>query len=152
MKAIHQAALLKNRALSPQLFEMELLAPQLAAEALPGQFVMVRLDENRDPLLRRPFCLAGIEPDSGKIRLVYQVVGQGTASMSHWRTGRSVDLLGPLGNGFTWTENSDRVILAGGGLGIAPLLPLAKILRAQGKEVTASWEAAPSSSCLEWMS
>jgi dihydroorotate dehydrogenase electron transfer subunit len=136
MKAIHQASLLKNRALAPQLYEMELLAPTLAAAAKPGQFVMVRIGENQDPLLRRPFGLAGIDPDSGRIRLVYQVVGRGTEQMSHWRTGRTVDVLGPLGNGFTWTEDPDRVILAGGGLGIAPLLPLAQALRKAGKEVT----------------
>jgi len=136
MKAIHQASLLKNRALAPQLYEMELLAPQMASVSKPGQFVMVRIGENQDPLLRRPFGLAGIDPESGRIRLVYQVVGRGTDQMSHWRTGRTVDVLGPLGNGFTWTEDPGRVILAGGGLGIAPLLPLAQALRSAGKEVT----------------
>lgn len=135
MKAIHQASLLKNKALAPQLYEMELLAPALAAEGKPGQFVMVRINENRDPLLRRPFGLAGLDPESGRIRLIYQVVGRGTQQMSQWRTGRTVDILGPLGKGFTWTGESDRVILAGGGLGIAPLLPLAQSLRDAGKDV-----------------
>jgi len=114
---------------------MDISASELAATASPGQFVMLAMNDSIDPFLRRPFGIAGIDRDGGAIRLIYQVVGRGTGDMSGWEPGRRIDLLGPLGNGFTWDERLRRAILVGGGMGIAPLLPLAEALRACDVEV-----------------
>lgn len=130
------ALLISNRRIAEGIYAMELSEPGLAAEVRPGQFVMMAIDDGIEPFLRRPFSVAGIDRGAGTIKLVYQVTGKGSAMMSAWETGRRVDLLGPLGNGFTWDNLSGAAVLAGGGMGIAPLLPLAKALREHGKEVT----------------
>lgn len=133
MKGKHQAFILNNIHLGPDLYAMEFMAPELAAQAQPGQFIMLSLSEESDPFLRRPFGLASIDGHHGRIRIIYQVVGKGTRTMSRWRVGQKVSLLGPLGQGFSWEEGPGDVILAGGGLGLAPLLPLAQSLKQGGK-------------------
>lgn len=133
---LKKAFLTKNQQIAKGIYEMELVEPDLAAAAQPGQFVMLAIRKGVEPFLRRPFGIAGIQPQAGSIRLIYQATGRGTAEMAGWEAGRLVELLGPLGNGFTWEERPGRVILAGGGMGIAPLLPLAKALRSLDKEVT----------------
>jgi NAD(P)H-flavin reductase len=114
---------------------MELAEPNLAASASPGQFVMVAVNQGSEPFLRRPFSIAGVDKDLGVIRLIYQTVGKGSALMAAWESGRRVDVLGPLGNGFSLDGGFSNAILVGGGIGTAPLLPLAKELRAHGKDV-----------------
>ncbi|MCL1848075.1 MAG: dihydroorotate dehydrogenase electron transfer subunit [Clostridiales bacterium] len=134
---LQQARLMNNQRIAEGTYSMELSAPDIAASAQPGQFVMVSVAGGADPFLRRPFSIAGMDADSGAIRLVYQVVGRGTMQMAQWGSGYEVDLLGPLGNGFFWGETLRTATLVGGGLGTAALLPLAKELRAQGVAVTA---------------
>ncbi|MDR0468677.1 MAG: dihydroorotate dehydrogenase electron transfer subunit [Peptococcaceae bacterium] len=134
MTMLRHALLISNFRLADGIYDMELVEPALAASAVPGQFVMVAINESIEPFLRRPFSIAGIDRDQGIIRLIYQTVGKGTAQMAGWEPGRKVDLLGPLGNGFSWEEGLIGAILVGGGIGIAPLLPLANELRASGKD------------------
>jgi len=135
MKDLHleQAQIIGNTCIAPDIFSMNLAAPGVAAEARPGQFVMVYLGK-ADMLLPRPISLCDICPASGTIRLVYQVVGAGTKVMSEMCPEQNVQLFGPLGNGF-WPESSSRVALVGGGIGTPPLLPLAKSLSAAGVSV-----------------
>jgi dihydroorotate dehydrogenase electron transfer subunit len=133
---VKKAFLIRNRQIARDIYEMELLEPELAAAARPGQFVMLAINQGIDPFLRRPFGLAGIQPEAGSVRLIYQLAGRGTRQMAGWEAGRQVELLGPLGAGFSWQEGGGRVLLAAGGMGIAPLLPLAGVLRSLGKEVT----------------
>ncbi len=133
---VKKALLTRNQEIAKGIYEMELVEPDLAAAARPGQFVMLSISKGLEPFLRRPFGIAGIEPQKGSIRLIYQLAGRGTKQMAAWEAGRPVELLGPLGNGFAWENGPGRVVLAGGGMGIAPLLPLAKALRSLNKEVT----------------
>lgn len=109
------------------LYSMCLEAPEIARTAKPMQFVNIALGDSTDPLLRRPFSLSGIHPDRGTIGITWAVVGRGTQIMAGWQAGRSVRVLGPLGNGL----GIDRLcidhglVLVAGGTGIAPLTPLA---------------------------
>ena len=112
--------------LSPSFYRLTLEAPQIAAEAQPGQFVMVACGATLDPLLRRPISIHQCS-DDGCLQLVFKVVGRGTQLLSAIRAGQTLDLLGPLGRGFRLT--SGPVALIGGGIGIAPLLFLAKALK-----------------------
>lgn len=101
----------------------------IAQQAQPGQFIMVRANENTYPLLRRPFSIHSIQ--NGTVEIFFQKAGPGTTLLSMKEQGDNVDILGPLGKGFD-VENSlheKSVALIGGGRGIAPLYFLAQRLR-----------------------
>ena len=110
--------------LSFDVFRISLYAPTIAAAANPGQFVMVRVTDQLDPLLRRPFSLHALSSD-GVVSLLFKVVGKGTQILSSLRKDDGVDLLGPLGKGYE-IGCSGPVCMIGGGMGIAPLLFLAQ--------------------------
>lgn len=90
----------------------------------PGHFVMVRVSDGLDPLLRRPLGVYRV--GQGTVELLYAVVGKGTEILSKKMSGESVDLLGPLGNGFTLPAKGQRAVMVAGGMGIVPLYMLAK--------------------------
>ena len=117
------------------IWRMDIQAPHIASSSKPGQFVNVKVTDQLDPLLRRPISLYGIDSASGTISLLYLVVGRGTELMSKMEEGDSVDIVGPLGNGFDLDVPGTRIVLLGGGIGIAPLYPLAQGLIAKGKDV-----------------
>ncbi len=106
-------------------------APKIALESRPGQFVMVRCGEEYQ--LRRPFSIH--QRDGNKIALLFNVVGGGTQWLSQRTTGDKLDLLGPLGNGFSVSPDS-KLLLIAGGIGIAPLVFLAEEAAKQGLAVT----------------
>jgi dihydroorotate dehydrogenase electron transfer subunit len=118
----------------PGYFRMGLAFPELARMARPGQFVMVKLPDQRIPLLRRPFSVHKCIVERGEVsgfELLYRVVGQGTKAMSEMREGNVLDVLGPLGNGFSYPEGIQSAFLVGGGIGVAPLYYLALDLEEQ---------------------
>jgi dihydroorotate dehydrogenase electron transfer subunit len=105
-------------------FRLTLECPQIAASAKPGQFVMIRTAMGKDPLLRRPFSIHQTISD-GKIQIYFKVVGRGTEILSTVKIHQEISVLGPLGRGFR-LKSSAPAIIVGGGLGIAPMLFLAK--------------------------
>ena len=106
-------------------------APKIAKEAKPGQFVMVRCEEFQ---LRRPLSIHQREGE--KIALLFNTVGGGTQWLSQRASGEKLDLLGPLGNGFSINPNTNNLLLVAGGIGIAPLRFLADEAVKQGLSVT----------------
>ena len=115
----------------PDYFKMGLAFEELAQMARPGQFVMVKPDDRRIPLLRRPFSIHNRLVTKGQVHgfeLLYKVVGQGTKAMSEMKAGAVLDVLGPLGNGFSCPDDSHNVFLVAGGIGVAPLYYLALFL------------------------
>jgi dihydroorotate dehydrogenase electron transfer subunit len=111
---------------------LTLSAPEIAAVAKPGQFVMVQTNPGMDPLLRRPFSIHQIGSD-GRLQILFKVVGKGTQRLARIRAGEHLSLLGPLGNGFV-VGAPETACLIGGGMGIAPMLFLAShFLHASGK-------------------
>ncbi|MGE3166665.1 MAG: dihydroorotate dehydrogenase electron transfer subunit [Planctomycetota bacterium] len=106
---------------------LEVDAPELAPRCRAGQFVQVRVGEGDDPLVRRPFSVYDVGPAPGaqarRLSVLYQVVGPGTRWMARLSPGDPVDLLGPLGNPFPQFDlpPDGRLILIGGGIGVAPL-------------------------------
>lgn len=127
--------ILSNVKVAENIYEMVLETPGIAKQAKSGQFVNLRLTNKLDPLLRRPISLHDINTDAGTITMLYMVVGKGTTMMTTFEAGETIDVLGPLGNGWDCSLPGENVVLIGGGIGIAPLYPLAKELRAQGRNV-----------------
>ena len=140
----YQTIILSNLEISPGYWRMRILAPGFAATASPGQFVMFRPEQALPTMLRRPFgifrtgCLppecAGLPPRE-YMEILYKVVGQGTRIMSELHAGDRVELLGPLGRGFTVNNSDCAKLLVGGGIGLVPLFMLAEALIFQGQHV-----------------
>ena len=115
-----------NRSLTPDTWLMALASPGIAGSAKPGQFVMLQVHSGNDPLLRRPFSICGT--GEGALFILYRVVGKGTAMMSRKKAGGTMSLLGPLGRGFEKMGDDAFALLVAGGIGIAPLLFLARTM------------------------
>ena len=126
--------IVSKKSLNPTVTQMEILAPFVAKKALPGQFIILRVDEDGE---RIPLTIAGYDREKGTITIIFQIVGGGTERLNHKNEGDSIpDFVGPLGRP-THTEGLKKVCVVGGGVGCAIALPVAKALYAQGTEVTA---------------
>lgn len=123
-KTCVKAQVVEQGAIANDVFKLVLAVPEIARITRPGQFVHIRLNDTFEPLLRRPFSIADCDAGNGTLTLIYRVVGRGTALMTRLKPGDSLDSMGPLGNGFTLTGK--RPLLIGGGMGLAPLVMLAK--------------------------
>ena len=99
---------------------------------VPGQFVEIAVPGY---YLRRPISVSDVEKDL--LTIIYKTVGHGTAVMATMQSGEELDILSGLGNGYDLTKAEDEVLLIGGGVGVPPLIYLAKQLRAQGKRIQA---------------
>lgn len=119
-KFLVQAQVRENAALASGVFRLVVEAPEIAAASKPGQFVMIRVHDGRDPLLRRPISIAGADAEKGLVTLICRNVGKGTQLLSQLGTSDVLDLMGPLGHGFDMSPQ--KPILVGGGIGLAPLL------------------------------
>jgi dihydroorotate dehydrogenase electron transfer subunit len=113
---------------NPDTVHMVLDAPWLS-HARPGQFVMLRIQPDTVPLLRRPISLCDITPNG--IEILFKIRGTGTELMAAWPVGHQVDIIGPLGNGFSPPSSQTSACLIAGGIGIAPLIGLARWLLAE---------------------
>ena len=101
---------------------------------LPGQFVEVRVDGSPKTYLRRPISIHDVDAENRCIELLVAKVGEGSTTLTMSPIGATVNLVLPLGNGFTYPEKGEEVLLVGGGVGIAPMLYFAKMLKMKGFE------------------
>jgi len=132
---IQTDALVKtNTEVMPGIFIMWLNCPPVAVTVRPGQFVM--LSCGRDNLLRRPFSVHRIDEEGGYVAILYAIVGKGTQWLADCRSGYSINLLGPLGNGFSIDDKADNLLLIAGGMGVAPLVFLSDEACHRGKKTT----------------
>lgn len=122
-----KATIVSQKQIAEQIYDL-LLETKLARDARAGQFVAV-YPHHESTLLPRPVSICEADGAKGRLRLVYRVAGKGTAEFSTYRAGDTLEILGVLGNGFpTERAKGKRVFLMGGGIGIPPLLELAREL------------------------
>ncbi len=125
--------ILEKRYLNDTVAEMKIDAPLVAAKAEPGQFIILRVDEEGE---RIPLTIAGYDREKGSVSIIFQIVGATTKALSRKEAGDCIeDFVGPLGRA-TETEGKKRVCIVGGGVGCAIALPVAKKFHELGAEVT----------------
>lgn len=115
--------LLEKNTLARQIYDFTILCPDIAAVASIGQFVNI-LPQGHT--LRRPISICDIDKEKGTIRIVFMAKGEGTLKLADTPKGANLDMVGPLGHRFTVSDSSEKVIITGGGIGVPPLLPLAR--------------------------
>lgn len=116
--------LIYNREIAQGIFELVFKSESMAATALPGQFVHLKVNNGLYPLLRRPISIHSVDKVNGTMAIIYHLVGCGSEALSNLQSGE-VDVMGPLGNGFPIIEGK-KCAVVGGGIGTAPLLELTK--------------------------
>ena len=125
--------IVRKKELNPTVTQMEILAPLVANKALPGQFIILRVDEEGE---RIPLTVAGTDPKEGTVKIIFQIVGETTLRLNHKQEGEEIaDFVGPLGRP-TETEGIKKVCIVGGGVGCAIALPVAEEFHRLGAEVT----------------
>lgn len=127
---------LSNKKISDKYYLMEFICPELTEEVKPGQFLMLKVREGYEPYLRRPFSFHGIKYSEGltSFEILYKVVGKGTRIMADMESGEKIDIIAPLGNGFSPPSDIRTAIIIAGGIGIAPLLLLAEGINKSRKD------------------
>lgn len=126
-----KAEILENKEVCKDIFKIKVKAPALAKEARPGQFLEVLAKGEGAPFLRRPFGIHRVDKQSGTVEFLFKKLGKGTQLISQYKEGGLIDINGPLGKGFNVVKNKTPLI-AGGGMGIAPLLFLAEEIHSNG--------------------
>lgn len=124
-------------ALSPKHVLIKLTDEKPLPDMLPGQFVEVRVDDSPSTFLRRPISINFVDRTNNELWLLVAAIGDGTRRLSRLQQGDTLNCVLPLGNGFTMPrETSEKVLLVGGGVGVAPLLYFGQKIKEQGGEPT----------------
>ena len=125
--------ILSKRILNPTVTQMEIEAPRVASKAKPGQFIILRVDGEGE---RIPLTVAGVDPERGAVKIIFQVVGATTEALNHRNEGEYLqDFVGPLGVP-THTDGINKVCIVGGGVGCAIAMPVAQEFHRLGADVT----------------
>ena len=140
MKEIHDFKVLERRQLGSRYFALVLEHGGRMQPVVPGQFVEVLVEGSREVMLRRPISVHDVDEEAGTMTLLIQIVGNGTRRLAELQPGDKLNMVYPLGHGFTVPSSSlithHSSLLVGGGAGIAPLLHLSKVLKARGVDCT----------------
>ena len=125
--------IVEKKILNPTVVQLQIEAPLVANKAKPGQFIILRVDENGE---RIPLTVAGTDKAAGTVKIIFQIVGGTTEALSHKEEGDYIqDFVGPLGVA-THLDGLKKVCIVGGGVGCAIAMPIAEALHARGVEVT----------------
>ena len=125
--------IVEKKILNPTVIQMQIEAPLVAKKALPGQFIILRVDQEGE---RIPLTVAGTDVKKGSVKIIFQVVGATTEKLAHKEEGEFIeDFVGPLGVA-THLNGLKKVCIVGGGVGCAIALPIAEALCQMGAEVT----------------
>ncbi|MEW4353423.1 dihydroorotate dehydrogenase electron transfer subunit [Streptococcus pneumoniae] len=145
---LEQMEIISQCEIAPRIFSLE-LAGEMVLEMQPGQFLHMRVPD-ASKLLRRPISISEIDRVGKKARLIYRVEGDGTRMFSRMKSGDRIDCMGPQGNGFDLSGLGfgDKALIIGGGIGVPPLVEVAKVLHERKVEVTSVLGFATASSVI----
>jgi dihydroorotate dehydrogenase electron transfer subunit len=128
--------LVESQLLNAQYVLMKFRDTEPLPTMYPGQFVQVRIDGSPSTYLRRPISINMVDTAHNELWLLVQMVGEGTRTLASYPLGKRVNMLFPLGNAFSLPQSEEKVLLIGGGVGVAPMLLLGKQLHEMGHPVT----------------
>ena len=131
-KRINDLKVIENKRLNNDFFILELAGDNKIDDFKPGQFAQVRVDGSPETFLRRPISIHDVDYDKNTFKLLIQIAGPGTRTLSKLGNGDTLNLVYPLGNSFSLPKKNEKVLLVGGGCGIAPLLFLGKYIKSNG--------------------
>ena len=129
---MHDFTVVSNERIAEGVFSLVISAPKLASALKPGQFVNIAVPGNAMSLLRIPLSFASADTSAGTVEIWYAVVGEGTERLSKMVPGATSTLLGPGGHGWNAPEGCRRALLVAGGIGVPPVLCLARDLASRG--------------------
>ena len=132
MKQLKDLKVTSVEYLHPRFVLIKLKSDEALPEIKPGQFVEVKVEGSASTFLRRPISINYVDKENSEIWLLVQLVGNGTRAMARLNEGDSLNVLFPLGNGFAAPKKGEKVLLVGGGVGVAPLLEYGKALKEVG--------------------
>ena len=144
MKSREIAVVAEQTEIASGIFSLWLETESIAKEAVPGQFVSV-YSKDKSRMLPRPISICEIDKEAKRLRLVYRVTGEktGTKQFSELKAGDFVPVIGPLGNGFPYEKaEGKKVFLMGGGIGVPPILELAKQMQCEEKQIVVGYRDA----------
>ncbi len=133
-----QMTVISQKLIAPNIYELTMEGTLVSSMTMPGQFVHIKVSDSYEPLLRRPISICQIDQEASQFTVVYRAEGKGTMLLAEKEAGNLVDVLGPLGNGFSPDEvpPGGKALLIGGGIGIPPLLQLSRELNEKDVSVT----------------
>jgi len=129
-KRIEDLLVIENKRLNEEFYTLTLQSKQGLPEIAPGQFAEVRIDGEPGVFLRRPISIYQVHPETNTLELLIKIAGKGTSHLAHIQAGSNLSLVYPLGNRFT-DPKGPKVLLVGGGTGVAPMLILGNYLKKQ---------------------
>ncbi|WP_053954692.1 dihydroorotate dehydrogenase electron transfer subunit [Inediibacterium massiliense] len=139
MKKAVICKILKNKEIAKDIYEIFIEKKGTLVDSKAGQFLHIKCD-SQGSLLRRPISISSVEDDS--LRLVIRQAGKGTEEICRKKEGDLLDVLGPLGNGFSIDQNENSIII-GGGIGVAPLLQVAKEMNHKNTKILLGYRSDP---------
>ena len=139
-----EAKIIRQDEIATDIYSMVIQAPEIASQAVPGQFIDL-YSADGSKLLPRPISICEIDKENGRLRVVYRVTGPktGTEEFSKLKAGDIIPVIGPLGNGFPYEKaEGKKVFLMGGGIGVPPILELAKQMNCEKKQIVVGYRDA----------
>jgi len=125
-KTVANFTVIENTALNPTNFLIRLKASFTLPQIYPGQFVNIEVKNTNEIFLRRPFSVFEVDYENNVLSIIIKILGRGSLKLTELKVNDQVSLVLPLGKGFTYPEKNDKILLVGGGSGVAPMLFLAK--------------------------
>jgi len=126
-KTIQELLLVENKQLNHDNFRLVLQSENELPSIVPGQFVNVEIKKAKEIFLRRPFSILDVDREKRQFSILVKILGRGSKVLTTYEAGDKISVIFPLGNGFTMPKPHEKVLLIGGGSGVAPMLYISKV-------------------------
>ncbi len=126
MSVVEQVEIVVKEQLKKDIFKFAIYSEKMTSEALPGQFLEIRVNDDIEPFLRRPISIYKIDKEQNQLEFIFQVKGKGTEVLANKQVGDKISVIGPIGRGDFKFKDHKKIAIIGGGIGIFPLYELAR--------------------------